>query len=430
MMRCTRHARVRPGFTLIEMALVIVALGIIISLVGPPVFTMIKRGKVAQGKDMLNTVKNQIVGYAMINNNQLPPNLAAAGDTTDPWGRAFEYIPADGAPDLTSEDICDTSVTETDLDLTTDAGTIQNVGFIVASRAHKVNGNFDFDYTADPVDISGPGKVDDLVQFMTLNQLKAKLCLIKDGQFPWLKKDGWPDPADIFGTNPGSDYEGITVESASGTEKLEEANQADINGMGQGTPWVTLRRHTTNNDILMKVSYVGGGEANIWEDEYEPEDDRYYRFSFSYNTNGTDEVLWNVKRYTSYPDEAFDQVFHPDMDGDVDNPFTLNSPPAGYDRYIGNFYILSKIPDTGNDASMHITNITVNGVKQNPPNDEMINDHTGGSGNSYIHLLSQREEATESIEIEGDVYWEWFGSQSSEYSMSIYFYIHDVESPN
>ena len=90
MNRQARHRKARAGFTLIEMALVLIVLGILTAVLLPPLFQLVKRDKISQGKSGLESALDDVIGYAMIN-DRLPVSLAQVGATADAWGSPFGY---------------------------------------------------------------------------------------------------------------------------------------------------------------------------------------------------------------------------------------------------------------------------------------------------------------------------------------------------
>lgn len=79
------RARVRKAFTLVEILIVVVILGILAAIVVPQ-FTNATRD--AQGGNImtqLDTLNNQIELYKARNNGQAPSDLLAGGAGTAPW---------------------------------------------------------------------------------------------------------------------------------------------------------------------------------------------------------------------------------------------------------------------------------------------------------------------------------------------------------
>ena len=113
-----------PGFSLIEMAIVLIILGILATVLIPPLVSSVKYEKRAENKDALNALKLSIIGYAKANNG-IPDSLNGTGlPTKDIWGRSYEYKNA---------------VDDDDFKLK-DSATVDNVAFAVASHSRRNGG--------------------------------------------------------------------------------------------------------------------------------------------------------------------------------------------------------------------------------------------------------------------------------------------------
>lgn len=172
----------RSGFSMIEMSLVLVVLGIMTMLLMPPIIASVKKERGTMAKNALRAVKDAIIGYAMIN-RQLPPNLSVLGNLLDPWGHAFHYWPDNG---LTTGDICGSTLSQatqfngmlvksTLYNATTGTygETSSGTGFIVASDGP--DGVSGIPLTGgNPTALTNAG--DDLVEYVTVSQLKTLIC--------------------------------------------------------------------------------------------------------------------------------------------------------------------------------------------------------------------------------------------------------------
>jgi len=161
-----------PGFSLIEMAIVLIILGILATVLIPPLVSSVKYEKRAENKDALNALKLSIIGYAKANtNNTLPASLTGAvGDTNDVWGREYKYRRG------VNGTICDAG-SDAGVSLTTnDNRTVNGTAFIVASRSRHISAGEDANYTS--WDFSGDDH-DDIYEYVTLYQLKYLLGCTK-----------------------------------------------------------------------------------------------------------------------------------------------------------------------------------------------------------------------------------------------------------
>ncbi|MEZ0329392.1 MAG: Ig domain-containing protein [Dissulfuribacterales bacterium] len=92
LMNRTRQVHKRSnGFTLIEMAIVLVILGLLLGLGASLIGPLTKRAKLIENRETVKTIYEAIRGYAA-QNKQLPATLAALGvKTTDAFGNSIDY---------------------------------------------------------------------------------------------------------------------------------------------------------------------------------------------------------------------------------------------------------------------------------------------------------------------------------------------------
>ena len=92
----------KHGFTLIELSIVLVILGLIIGTLAPLFVTLTKKSKLTDGRQLVATARDELKGE-IIRTRILPTNLTNIGHTIDPWQNPLVYIPA---PNLAGQDIC------------------------------------------------------------------------------------------------------------------------------------------------------------------------------------------------------------------------------------------------------------------------------------------------------------------------------------
>lgn len=146
----------KRGFTLIEMAMVLILLGLIIGTIAPLMVSMVKRDKLAEGKKTVRTARNEIVGYVIIN-KRLPDSQALniIGHSIDPWQNSLFYVQA---ADLTGLDLCSANPTITQLAVCLDgdcsACKKSDIAFIIGSKGGNFNRQTEmpFNQDADPAD--------------------------------------------------------------------------------------------------------------------------------------------------------------------------------------------------------------------------------------------------------------------------------------
>ena len=130
------------GFTLIELSIVLVILGLIIGTIAPLFVTMSKKNKLSEGQQIVRTARDEIKGE-IVRSRVLPTDMSNVGHSIDPWQNSLVYIPA---ANLAGQDICTWLAgggNQTGLAVCIDgdcAGAKKgNVAFIVASMGSNFN---------------------------------------------------------------------------------------------------------------------------------------------------------------------------------------------------------------------------------------------------------------------------------------------------
>ena len=121
------------GFTLIEIAMVLVIIGLLVGIGAGLMGPLTKQVKLRRTRDTVNDVYNAIIGYAA-SNKIIPPDLQVLGvKTKDAYGRDLLYSAAGG---ITAGNICTTMGGYLKVN---DEGTSkENVAFIVFSQGENV----------------------------------------------------------------------------------------------------------------------------------------------------------------------------------------------------------------------------------------------------------------------------------------------------
>ena len=187
----------KRAFTLIEMAIVLVIVGLLIG-GGIKVLKMQReKEKTVEAKQNVKAAKDAVIGNALINDNTLPPaaffqsSLSPVKSTQHP----LLYV-ADST--LESYNAC--AFNTTALKVQTPTTTIDNVAFVIAAEGANYNmqtavttsgGNSIvkvYDYSTKVDDntspINRPEEYDDIVEWVTLSQLQKELqCSTKPLRF-------------------------------------------------------------------------------------------------------------------------------------------------------------------------------------------------------------------------------------------------------
>jgi general secretion pathway protein G len=98
---CLKIKENSPGFTLLEIVIVIAIIGILMGIALPNYITYRYKGKIANAIAEIQSIDKLIVKYR-IENNDLPDSLAdiKKSPLIDPWGRPYQYLRIDGSTTL------------------------------------------------------------------------------------------------------------------------------------------------------------------------------------------------------------------------------------------------------------------------------------------------------------------------------------------
>jgi prepilin-type N-terminal cleavage/methylation domain-containing protein len=176
----TESNKSSSGFSLIELAIVLVIIGLLVGMGAGLMGPMTRRAKLNETRDRVTDVYNSIIGYT-IANKVLPANLSVLGvKTTDSYGKSLFYDVATG---ITASDLCTTQGTYlTVTDLSAPAAT--NIAFIVLSQGENVCNETG---TATPFTIIDTGVTgscaadatygyDDTVMYLDIITLRQQIC--------------------------------------------------------------------------------------------------------------------------------------------------------------------------------------------------------------------------------------------------------------
>lgn len=196
------------GFTLIEIAIVIVVIGIFIGLGANLVGPLIKRAKYTQSRGIVDAAVDSVVAYAA-GNEEIPDNGGGASDfkkivssPNDAFTKPLVYFPDSSLSVADSRKVCKQKAGEITVYTCDDStcstyDTINDVAFVFASGGTNMNiqagsttmpgggacptttciivyeqdtASID-DYT---VDTNNPDNYDDIVKWVTVNELRTK----------------------------------------------------------------------------------------------------------------------------------------------------------------------------------------------------------------------------------------------------------------
>ena len=192
------------GLTLIEVAIVLVILGLLIGLGAGLISMLTKRAKIIESRETVDAALEALISYAA-GNKCLTDNLTQANvrKTLDAWNQplflrvAPELLPGQCSP--YNSTICDRKLTSLTVKICNDAActsnqTISNVAFVVASKGPNynlqiMNGTNEIRIYAPGLQVDSfsgtyggvsdpnrPEEFDDIVKWVTLDELRTKLA--------------------------------------------------------------------------------------------------------------------------------------------------------------------------------------------------------------------------------------------------------------
>lgn len=158
------------GFTLLELAIVLVVIGILVGLGAGLVGILTKKAKFNESRDIVKAAKEAVLGFT-VKNKRLPTTVEfpTIVRNIDAWGNTLFYYPEGG---LIAGDACCSPSTGFTV---TDQGVNKlNTAFILLSTGENGANNTG---TTPPFVISeyGVGDYDDIVQYVSIDELKDKI---------------------------------------------------------------------------------------------------------------------------------------------------------------------------------------------------------------------------------------------------------------
>lgn len=184
----------RRGFTLIELAIVLVIVGLLIGIGTSMVGVLSSAVKVRETKDLLDANMQAVTSWASAA-NRLPGAASGFGNFTsiaksrqDSWGRPFTflYYSSLARTNPTKDTICGRRSTPLNIQTTDPAATITNVAFVILSSGDnsapksiksKLNGS---SITASihangTITVNPAASDNDIVRWVTLDELRSKI---------------------------------------------------------------------------------------------------------------------------------------------------------------------------------------------------------------------------------------------------------------
>ena len=171
------------GFTLVELAIVLVVIGLLIGLGASLIGPLTKRAKFAETRETVKTAKEAVLGFA-VKNGYLPADLEIAGaKRLDAWGRDISFY---RASELTSGNACGVNSTlmqvyECTVGNCSTYNIKSNIAFIVYSSGEDANGagtgtSSPFYHRIQGAQYSDAGRnyeYDDVVMYVSLDEIRS-----------------------------------------------------------------------------------------------------------------------------------------------------------------------------------------------------------------------------------------------------------------
>jgi len=186
------------AFTLIEMAVIVIIVGVLLATFLPRMLSSIKGDAVKDSRNYLRQARDEIIGYAYMHGN-LPADLLKITHRTDVWGQPFVYIVARDATGgalgdyLTGAGANVNNMDNTNLSVQKGTGgsSEPDIAFIIMSKGADLTEQYGesgagtlshvvtiyshgFSDPGDPNPLVQNDPYDDMVEYVTLEYLKTK----------------------------------------------------------------------------------------------------------------------------------------------------------------------------------------------------------------------------------------------------------------
>ena len=187
------------GFTLIEIAIVLIILGLLVGLGAGLIGPLTKRAKLIESRELMDAAVESVISYGAAN-NKLPTTgnfSSTVKNPNDAWTKSLYYILDTNLTDSSIGGLCGRKSTNLTLRICPDTGcssptnTISNVAFIVLSGAGNYNNqtagtqavssattisSYEVDVNVDGYasDVNRSEPYDDIVKWVTIDELRIK----------------------------------------------------------------------------------------------------------------------------------------------------------------------------------------------------------------------------------------------------------------
>ncbi|MBF0540292.1 MAG: putative Ig domain-containing protein [Nitrospirae bacterium] len=268
------------GFTLIEMAMVLVIIGLIVSMGTQMLKTMTKRSMMVNSTQIAKTAYESILGYA-ISNKKLPADLTTLGvKTTDAYNSNLKYYVV---PEFTASSFCTNNGTYLLLNDSSSGSLISktDIAFLILSAGEDRTNSTGAASTFTVLPQSNT--YDDIVFYLDIKTLREKVCntfgIVTDS-LPTATKDFVYSSATLAATDGTEPYTwsiasgalpaGLSLSNAgviSGTPTVDGSFPFNIQVVDNDTPQrqanKTLSITVQPNDPKITTEYLYNGTNGV-----------------------------------------------------------------------------------------------------------------------------------------------------------------------
>ncbi|MEN6317709.1 MAG: putative Ig domain-containing protein [Syntrophaceae bacterium] len=178
------------GFTLVEIAIVLVILGLIITLGAALIGPLTKRSKLTETREVVKAAKEAILGYT-VKYGYLPADITTAGArNSDAWGKTLQFYAA-AEINASPKNACGVNTTTMQVNdcQTGVCVTKSNIAYVVYSLGEDINGNctgtaspfnvllqgYGYDGACVPNTTNPQYRYDDIIEYVSLDEIRSAM---------------------------------------------------------------------------------------------------------------------------------------------------------------------------------------------------------------------------------------------------------------
>ncbi len=181
--------RSNSGFSLIEMAVVLVIFGLIIGTVTPLLVSQIKQEKVSKGREVVRQARDEVIGYALRNNCLPTPQIDSengvqylspsnVAHVEDPWNQKIAYYPAKNTYGSNCFSCPQKPFEGNQIVQGVYEDDVTRIAFTLVSPSDDFTQQTSYNSTDD---IMSANKTHDIVEFVSMDYLCSKILSMSSG---------------------------------------------------------------------------------------------------------------------------------------------------------------------------------------------------------------------------------------------------------